>query len=243
MKEFRVAKCLVNGLISEYAIFADGSRKKLIRNDKRYGKYFEVDNELNNDCIPCLRFSYNGRIKDAIDMIRNGNGDCLDQEKTFRGVNNHVLYFLDRKIGDDLRKETIENWKNIKFGWTIKTRNKHALLGGYLLNKKAEPITMFMINEDNRPMTFETKEDAKAYAEELVEKAKRYAKRLAESNHDEIDNAVDIVVNDINKEMGSSLSIIEEFMHDMLDGDYKPKSPNYDLDLYSYEIIQCVVRD
>ena len=31
MKEFRVAKCLVNGLISEYAIFADGSRKKLIR--------------------------------------------------------------------------------------------------------------------------------------------------------------------------------------------------------------------
>ena len=76
-----------------------------------------------------------------------------------------------------------------------------------------------------------------------MEKAKRYAKRLAESNNDEIDNAVDIVVNDINKEMGSSLSIIEEFMHDMLDGDYKPKSPNYDLDLYSYEIIQCVVRD
>ena len=243
MKEFRVAKCLVNGLISEYAIFADGSRKKLIRNDKRYGKYFEVDNELNNDCIPCLRFSYNGRIKDAIDMIRNGNGDCLDQEKIFRGVNNRVLYFLDRKIGDDLRKEAIEGWKNTKFGWAIKTINKHSLLGYYLLNKKSEPITMFMTKKDSCPMTFETKEAAKAYAEELVEKAKGYAKRLAESNHDEIDREVDIVVNDINRKMGSALSIIEEFMYDMLDENYVPKSPNYDLDLYSYEIIQCVIRD
>jgi hypothetical protein len=28
MKEFRVAKCLVDGKVNEYAIFADGSRKK-----------------------------------------------------------------------------------------------------------------------------------------------------------------------------------------------------------------------
>lgn len=239
MKEFRVAKCLVNGLISEYAIFADGSRKKLIRNDKQYGKYFEVDNELNNDCIACLLSNYIDRIKDAIDMISNGNGDCI---KVYSS-GNRVLYFLDRKIGDDLRKKTIEAWKNTKFGWAIKTIHKHSLLGYYLLNKKAEPITMFMAKKDSCLMTFETKEAAKAYAEELIEKAKAYAKRLAESNHDEIDRKVDIVVNDINKEMGSTLSIIEEFMYDMLDENYVPKSPNYDLDLYSYEIIQCVVRD
>ena len=239
MKEFRVAKCLVNGLISEYAIFADGSRKKLIKNDKQYGKYFELDNELNNDCISCLLSNYIDRIKDAIDMISNGNGDCLKTSSS----GNRVLYFLDRKIGDDLRKETIEGWKNTKFGWTIKTINKHSLLGYYLLNKKSEPITMFMAKDLCCPMTFETKEAAKAYAEELVEKAKGYAKRLAEANHDENDSIVDIVLNDINKEMGSTLSIVEEFMYDMLDGNYKPKSPNYDLDLYSYEIIQCVIRD
>lgn len=239
MKEFRVAKCLVNGLISEYAIFADGSRKKLIKNDKQYGKYFEVDNELNNDCIPCLPSNYTDRIKDAIDMISNGNGDYL---KISSG-GHRVLYFLDRKIGDDLRKEAIEGWKNTKFGWAIKTINKHSLLGYYLLNKKSEPITMFMAKKDSCPMTFETKEAAKAYAEKLVEKAKGYAKRLAEANHDENDSIVDIVLNDINKEMGSTLSIVEEFMYDMLDGNYKPKSPNYDLDLYSYEIIQCVIRD
>lgn len=50
MKEFRVAKCLVDGEINEYAIFADGSRKKIIQTNDKYGKYFEVDNELNTDC-------------------------------------------------------------------------------------------------------------------------------------------------------------------------------------------------
>mgnify|MGYP001516644220 CR=1 FL=1 len=36
MKEFRVAKCLVDGKVNEYAIFADGSRKKIIQTDKQY---------------------------------------------------------------------------------------------------------------------------------------------------------------------------------------------------------------
>ena len=58
MKEFRIARCLDDNEIHEYAIFADGSRKKVIKNDEKYGKYFEVDNELNTDCKSYLRFSY-----------------------------------------------------------------------------------------------------------------------------------------------------------------------------------------
>ena len=63
MKEFRVAKCLDNNGIHEYAIFADGSRKKLIQNDEQYGKYFEVDNELNTDCKTFMRFSFQEESK------------------------------------------------------------------------------------------------------------------------------------------------------------------------------------
>lgn len=33
MKKFRIAKCLDNNGIHEYAIFSDGSRKKLIQTD------------------------------------------------------------------------------------------------------------------------------------------------------------------------------------------------------------------
>ena len=62
MKDFRVAKCLDSNGINEYAIFSDGSRKKLIQNDEKYGKYFEVDNELNTDCTSLLRHSFTGRL-------------------------------------------------------------------------------------------------------------------------------------------------------------------------------------
>ena len=118
MKEFRVAKCLDNNGIHEYAIFADGSRKKLIQNDEQYGKYFEVDNELNTDCKTFMRFSFSERIKDAVDMIRKGNGDCIQSVKLFGRVDK-VIYFLDRKVGDistcarghysSFRKECLDN--------------------------------------------------------------------------------------------------------------------------------------
>lgn len=105
MKEFRVAKCLVDGKVNEYAIFADGSRKKIIQTDKKYGKYFEVDNELNTDCKSSLRFSYSGRIRDAVEMIRNG--DCISSMK-FIGRIDKVLYFLDRKTGEELRQKSLQ---------------------------------------------------------------------------------------------------------------------------------------
>lgn len=76
MKEFRVAKCVNNGKIEEYAIFKDGSRKKRIYVDNKGRKYFEVDNELNDSASSSfLRRSFSGRIKDAIETIRIDNGD------------------------------------------------------------------------------------------------------------------------------------------------------------------------
>lgn len=114
MKEFRVAKCLGNDGVKEYAIFADGSRKKLIQIDEQYGKYFEVDNELNTDCNTCLKYSFSGRIKDAIDTIKSGNGDCINQFNFF-GKHDRVLYFIDRKVGEELRAKSLEGWKDTKF--------------------------------------------------------------------------------------------------------------------------------
>ncbi len=114
MKEFRVAKCLGNDGVQEYAIFADGSRKKRIYIDEQYGKYFEVDNEFNTDCKTCLKYSFSGRIKDAIDTIKSGNGDCIKQINFF-GKHDKVLYFIDRKVGEELRQKSLEGWKDTKF--------------------------------------------------------------------------------------------------------------------------------
>ena len=110
MKEFRVAKCLENNEINEYAIFADGSRKKLIQYDEQYGKYFEVDNELNTECKTCLRFSFSGRIKDAVDMIKNGNGDCIQSVKLFGRVDK-VIYSLTEKLVKNLDRNHLTDGK------------------------------------------------------------------------------------------------------------------------------------
>ena len=221
MKEFRVAKCLVDGKVNEYAIFADGSRKKIIQTDKQYGKYFEVDNELNTDCKSSLRFSYSGRIRDAVEMIRNGNGDCISSMKLIGRIDK-VLYFLDRKTGEELRRKSLEGWKDTKFGWAIECGNRS-------------------------PVVFDTKESADEYVEYLVEKAKYYAKRLVNNlcgitDEKERDKIIDNAIDEIENDTKTKFSIIFDFMFDMLTGNCEPKSSEYNLDKMGYEIVQCIIQ-
>lgn len=233
MKEFRVAKCLVNGKINEYAIFADGSRKKMIKTNDKYGKYFEVDNELNTDLKSCLRFSYSGRIKDAVEMIRNGNGDCISSMKIVGRVDK-VLYFLDRKIGEELRQKSLEGWKNTKFGWGIKCGNKYSFIGYSMLNKRCEQISI--LSKDKTPIVFDTENDANKYIEYLLEKSRCYAKQLDVTEEKEIDNVLD----QIEKDTKTKFSVVVDFMYDMLTGDCKLKSQECKLDQMGYRVVQCI---
>lgn len=102
MKKFRIAPCLTKDGVRDFAIFEDGSRKKMIQTSDKYGKYFEVDNDLNPDGRPLLKYSFTGRIKDAVETIRNGNGDVISTYNLF-GEHVSVQYFIDRTIGDELR--------------------------------------------------------------------------------------------------------------------------------------------
>lgn len=244
MKKFRVAKCLVDGKVNEYAIFADGSRKKIIQTDKQYGKYFEVDNELNTDCKSFLRFSYSGRIKDAVEMIRNGNGDCISSTQLF-GKHDNVVYFLDRTIGEELRKKSLNGWKDTKFGWAIECGYKNSFSGYSMLNKKMERI--FMFDEECKPMTFDTEEAAKQYVEGLIERAKYYAKRLANklanvSEEEERNRIIDEAIREIDEYAGTKFSILSDFAFDMLPGDCKLKSFECNLDKMGYKIVQCIIQ-
>lgn len=244
MKEFRVAKCLVDGKVNEYAIFADGSRKKIIQTDKQYGKYFEVDNELNTDCKSFLRFSYSGRIKDAVEMIRNGNGDCISSTQLF-GKHDNVVYFLDRTIGEELRKKSLNGWKDTKFGWAIECGYKNSFSGYSMLNKKNEPISVF--DKDRSPVVFDTKESADEYVEYLIERSKYYAKRLVNNlcgitDEKERDKIIDNAIDEIENDTKTKFSIIFDFMFDMLTGNCEPKSSECNLDKMGYEIVQCIIQ-
>lgn len=242
MKNYRVAKCLENGTINEYAIFDDGSRKKVIETDEQYGKYFSVDNELNpNGGV--LKRSFTGRIKDAVDTIKIGNGDCL---KTFNlfGRQESVIFFLDRNIGEELRKKSIDGWKDTKFGWQIEAGNKNSFSGYSPLNLKAERISMW--DEDRKPMTFKTEKEANEYAESLVSRAWDYAKYMVNRINSVMDKEErDRIFNEIYDKLEnetSRFSIVIDFMSDMLKGDYELKSGECKLDEMGYKVVQCVIQ-
>ena len=244
MKDFRVARCLENGKVDEYAIFADGSRKKKIQVDEQYGKYFEVDNELNTNYKSCLRFSFSGRIKDAVDMIKSGNGDCIKSIQLF-GRHDSVIYFLDRTIGEELRQKSLDGWKDTKFGWAIECGNKNSFSGYSMLNAKMERISVF--DEERKPMVFDTEEVAKRYVEDLIERAKYYAKRLANKitnvlDEEERNKIIDEAISEIDEYAGTKFSILSDFAFDMLTGDCKLKSLECDLDEMGYKIVQCIIQ-
>lgn len=244
MKEFRVTKCLENGEINEYAIFADGSRKKMILTDILGNQYFEVDNEFNTDSNSCLRFSFSGRISDAIDTIKAGNGDCIAATRLF-GRHEEVLYYLNRKIGEEYRKQTIEGWKDAKFGWTIEYGNKNSFSGYAVLNTQMDNANVFA--PDRPPMIFETEEEAKRYMKELIEKAKCYAKELAnklmtDTDEDMQSKMIEQTLEEIEANTGTKRGILTDFVFDMLTLDGQLKSPECNLDQMGYRIIQYPIH-
>lgn len=132
MKEFRIARCLdisKNGIpvIRKYAIFKDGTPRRIIETDDEGREYFSVPNWINNDpemddfnyCNSIKKYmkhSFSGKPKDMIESVRKRYGDviCRDFLRIER-----VLYFLDRDYGESLRQKTIEGWKDAKFAYGL----------------------------------------------------------------------------------------------------------------------------
>lgn len=246
MKEFRIAKCVdKNGKgIHEYAIFADGSRKKRIYIDNEYGKYFEVDNELNTEEETILRYCFSGRIKDAVSMIKNGDGDCIRSTNSL-GRHNSLLYFLDRKIGEKFRQKSLEGWKNTKFGWIIKTGYKNSFYPYEPLNVKDETISLF--DDDKTPMYFKHRDEAYKHVKILIDKAWEYAKQLQKDCHEKANNEQDkdkIIGDWINKIRNetSEFSIVFYYASDMLDEKENLKFDKPLLDEWGWKIEQCIIK-
>lgn len=245
MKEFRVAKCLENGKIGEYAIFSDGSRKKAIQTDDQYGRYFYVDNELNTTGKhKLLRSSFTGRVKDAVDTIRNGNGDCIQQTKLMFQFT-HVCYFLDREIGEKLRAKSIEGFKDTKFGWSIEVGNRNSMSGYAPIKPDGSRLSVF--DEDRSILTFDKEEDAEAYIQKLINQAKDIAKTMSDDitkaeTKDAKGAAMDASFKKIEEVSGTRCSVLESLVCDMVNGDGILKSEDSDLDNWGYDVVQCIIQ-
>ena len=175
MKEFRVAKCLSEdgNSIREYAIFKDGSRKKPILEDDEFGKYFEVDNWINSDpellefnYTPTVRefkkLSFSGRVADAVESIKIGYGDVISvyDNLPFGLRLESVLYFLDRKYGEDLRRKSIDGWKDFKIKYVVQRSDKY-------IRKSTKQYTL----ERNDDVYFESSKESIEFVESIINEA------------------------------------------------------------------------
>lgn len=240
MKKFTVKKFLNDGKIVEYAVFEDKTKKE-IHIDEKYGKYFYVGNSLNNSKT-IFKESFIGRIADAVQTIKNGDGDCI-QETTLFGRVIHVVYFIDREIGEKLRKQSLEGWKDTQFGWTIEFGNKNSFSGFSPINSKGNPLGY---NDNHLTyQTFSTEEEARKKVESYLEEARKIATELIEKNKNKTKEERELNTNNLldtfeaNDEL---FSIVCEFVFDLVNQDCSDfKNSEKKLSDYGFRIIQCII--
>lgn len=239
MTNFRIAKCLSNGTIKEFAIFADGTPKAEIKESEEYGKYFKIRNPYSSTLLG--KYFYNC-IADAVKAVKEGFADAIrvtNQNVPFIGGHIDVCYFLDREIGEQLRAKTINGWKDAKFAFCLTMGNKNSLSGYLKVASDYSRISMF--DNPYKYKVFDTPEAAVEFAESLINIARSFVDKLILSNKDE--NAVNKICDEIAESYGK-LSVIEDLFFDLLDNNAS-KYANEDKSLRSwgYSTEQCVIFD
>lgn len=189
MLKFRIAKCLVNDKIVKCAIFEKNEewgeyKRRIIEKDSKGKEYFTIPNTR----VKSVFKFFTDRIGDAVDEVINGDGDAI-KYKTFLGMNFiNVAYFIDREYGEEMKRKTIEGWKDTKFAWVLKICNFHQYV-------KKDGILTYERN-DSAIDTFNTEEDALERLSKLTDEAysciEKYKGR-------EVDECFNEFIRDLNK--------------------------------------------
>lgn len=232
----RRTKCLISGKVVDCVIV--NGKRKIIEVDKEHGEYIYVANEkiTGTDLDKKLK-SFTGRIKDAVDTIREGNGDVIRQG-IFGGE--EVIYFLDREVGEKLRKKSLEGWKDTKFAWVLRFENKNSMYRGAHLHKYNE-VSVF---SEEPLLYFDTEEEARKYSEKLIEVAYRDAQRLVEDMKDKNGDQDELCqwFDEFDAKHGKN-SVVQDMIFDMcVDNAKALKFTEPKLDKYNLRVEQFIVK-
>lgn len=245
MREFKIED--VSG--KKTAIFEDGHKCPIFENSKD-GEYFYPPNWLLSESPECEKIlnkwpnfqketPFFGRIKDAVMSILNDDGDVISVDK-YNNMN--VVYFLDRKMGENIRKQFV-NDSNYEFAYDIMCTDTRSPIhstrlvcdhGEYygILNDKGYPIKYF-----------ETYAKAEEYMNDLIWKTYDFIKTLDRGifntyeYHDELHTAM--------REFTGSrygYNVMTSIAFDMIDYDGKLKYDEPKLDNLQIIIMQDIVK-
>lgn len=156
----------------------DGSYNTLVQSDK-YGEYIVVPNYLNTrDDITVSTFSY--RLKDAIETIRNGDGDVFTAGNMFGSKYISMHFYLDRKTGEELRAKSLEGWKDTEF--EISVFYPGSFGGCYLCsndnNSDYNFVPAILLDElkNEKKIVFESEEEAEKLIQQIYDKCEEIIK-------------------------------------------------------------------
>lgn len=190
-------------------VVANNNRKesyKIIRDNGEvyeYNSSFYDKNGKEYIIIPLFITSidcyvYCCRLIDQVNQIKNGEGDCIAVGNSF----DKILYYLDREYGEEIRRRTLDGFKDIPIDATGKyfiCVASSLMKYYYGIDKEFHSIAR---KEEVDPMLFTSEKDADDYIQKFTENAK--------SEYDRV-NKGQINLGDISKDLKKMVILLYNF--------------------------------
>lgn len=151
-----------------FAVTKDGTFKSCIQEGEN-GKYFCVDNIYNTEGDEVTKELFCGRIADAVKTIFAGNGDVIKKGSIFGQETIEVLYYIDRAVGEPLRQQTLEGWKDAEFKYAVQFGSVNSSFGyRQVVDIDGTSITPFDVGSVE-PLMFDTESEAKEFIKDICD--------------------------------------------------------------------------
>lgn len=148
------------------------NNKVVMSDGKIYDLQKTVDGKeyvfLKNRRSGALLGTYCGRIKDAIEDIREGYGHAIVSSKTFGTKFEKVIYFLNQTDAEKYRKKTLKEFENVDFAYLLEFGPKDSYFRSFYYDLKSR--------DSERPVFFDTEEAVESFLQSIEEKIKKKAK-------------------------------------------------------------------
>ena len=150
-------------------VYVDGTLidTKPVCTNKDGKQYIYVPNVYRPDGDILSRHSFLHRPGDMVRAIKDGLGDCIEVG-TLMVRTEHLVRFLDREYGEEMRAKSLEGWKDAKFGWIV--CKKCGFLGNIPLTVAgiARP-SYYKADARMYPIKFyDTEAEAQSFIDELI---------------------------------------------------------------------------
>ena len=235
-KALNGAKGKYSRIVNKIAIY-DNNRNQIdccvIHKDDNGREYYYPSNPHNKNGL------FSDRPKDAIECIRNGFGDGFQQSHLFGMTLEHVVRYIDREYGEEIRQKTIKEWKDARFSYGVKFYFLNSFSRGKLVCKHKDLMGYGATIAD--VLTFDTEIEASAFIDEVNKKAKEYHEEYINlektGNRDEdYENIFKPFFNKIKRKMENGTNSVYWMAFSGLNKEDKNGRPEYKM-----EIVQVVL--